>query len=229
MVGIAFSVEELRGYAAKAGLSLQFVVKEAFLFELVELLEGQGLVLKGGTAINKAYLYGHQRFSEDLDYDTDEGKSSVRCIVRNTGWKVKKEFFTKRSIGFLFEYEFGGIKDVVKADFSFKIDGGFGKARLSSDFLPLSKRTTIYDLPDLIRQKEAAFETRLEWKDLYDLYWLSQLRPSEFRITDTERFATAINSVSVPKTANAFIPAQKRPNWEQLKQELQDKATHKKP
>jgi predicted nucleotidyltransferase component of viral defense system len=61
---IVFTVEELRDYAARAGLGLQFVTKEAFIFELIELLDSEGLVLKGGTAVNKGYLQGHQRFSK---------------------------------------------------------------------------------------------------------------------------------------------------------------------
>ncbi|MGI0141055.1 MAG: nucleotidyl transferase AbiEii/AbiGii toxin family protein [Candidatus Micrarchaeales archaeon] len=220
VASIVYSIDELREYAAKAGLGLQFVVKEAFLFELLELLDEQGFVLKGGTAINKCYLQGHQRFSEDLDYDTAASKESIKKFMRQIGWPIKKEFFTKRSIGFLLGYEFNGVKDVVKADFSFNLDGKYEKSRLVSDFLPISKRTNVYTLENLIGQKERAFETRHEWKDLYDLYWLSSLYPNKFRIANRNGFTAALASISVPKTANSFIPLQKRLNWDEVKEAL---------
>src|SRR3989338_7449985 len=116
---IAFSPDEIREYAAKAGLGFQFVAKEAFLFELMELFSENGFVLKGGTAINKGYLPSHQRFSEDLDYDTDCKKGEVETFVRSLGWKIKREFFTKHSIGFMLAYVFNGVEDAAKAEVSF--------------------------------------------------------------------------------------------------------------
>ena len=219
---IVFTVEELRGYAAKAGLGLQFVTKEAFLFELIELLGEQEFVLKGGTAINKGYIQGHQRFSEDLDYDTQEEKETVKRIMRNLGWGIKKEFFTRSSIGFLLEYEFGGVKDAVKVDFSFGVKGKFEKRKVLSDFIPVSKRATVYSFKDLNAQKERAFEERREWKDLYDLYWMSELYPEEFKISSRKEFDSVLTEISIPKTANAFIPSQKRVNWEEVKEKMRD-------
>jgi predicted nucleotidyltransferase component of viral defense system len=219
---IVFTPEELKAYAVKAGLGLQFVTKEAFLFELIELLGEQEFVLKGGTAINKGYLRGHQRFSEDLDYDTQEEKETVKRIMRNLEWSIKKEFFTRSSIGFLLEYESEGVKDAVKVDFSFGIKGKPEVRKLVSDFIPVSKRATVYSFKDLNFQKERSFEERREWKDLYDLYWMSELYPSEFKIRDRKRFDVALAEIRVPKTANAFIPSQKRVNWEEVKEKMME-------
>lgn len=213
---ITFKIDELRNYAANAGLGLQFIVKEAFLFELAEVLEGYKFVLKGGTAINKVYLPGHQRFSEDLDYDTNESKEKVTEIIRSLEWDVKREYFMGRSIGFLLGYEFAGIKDAVKADFSFSIKGTYERKQMTSDFLPISKRIDVYLLNELVLQKERAFENRIEWKDLYDLYWIRKLHPNEFKISNKEKFARALDSINVPKTANSFIPVQKRSNWAEI-------------
>ena len=213
---IVFKIDELRNYAARAGLGLQFVVKEAFLFELAELLGDNKFVMKGGAAINKVYLPGHQRFSENLDYDTDESKERVREIINDLGWDVKREYFMGRSIGFLLGYEFEGIKDSAKVDFSFSIKGEHEKKQMASDFLPISKRIEVYSLHDLIMQKERTFESRLEWKDLYDLYWLSRLYPKEFVVNDKEKFKNALGRISIPKSANSFIPTQKRTNWREL-------------
>lgn len=217
---IVFSEDEMRGYAAKAGLGFQFAVKEAFLFELMESFSDALFVLKGGTAINKGYLQGHQRFSEDLDYDTNLMESEVRKFVRELGWKIKKEFHTKHSIGFLLAYSFGGIEDAVKIEFSSGVKGKHGKRKMVSDFLPVSKLAETYSFEELNAQKEAAIRDRREWKDLYDLYWMSEANPKEFKITDRKAFGEAIEKLQVPKTANAYIPTSKRPNWEEIKERM---------
>ncbi len=217
---IAFTIDDLRNYAAKAGLGLQLVVKEAFLFSLAEILEEYGFVMKGGTAINKGYLKGHQRFSGDLDYDTVLEKARVREIIHSIGWPVKREYFMGRSIGFMLGYEFAEIKDAVKVDFAFGIKGEHGKRDMISDFVPVSKRVTMYGIKDLARQKENAFKERLEWKDLYDLYWISRLYPKEFEVHDMEGFKEALAKIRIPKTANAYIPVQKRLNWTEINEAL---------
>lgn len=217
---IAFSADELRDYAAKAGLGFQFVAKEAFLFELMELFSQKGFVLKGGTAINKGYLAGHQRFSEDLDYDTDLKKGEVEAFVRSLGWKIKKEFFTRHSIGFMLSYIFGDVEDALKVEVSFGLKGRHAKARATSDFLPISKLVEIYDFGELNRQKEDAILERREWKDLYDLYWMSVAKPKEFKIKNASAFSEALQSLQVPKTANAYIPSAKRPNWDEIKEAM---------
>ncbi len=228
MVGtIAFGENDLKAYAAKAGLGLQFIVKEAFLFELMELLGEHEFVLKGGTAINKGYLEGHQRFSEDLDYDTELGKEGVRKALAGLGWKIGKEFFTRNSLGFLFEYSFGGVKDAVKAEFSFGINGAAERRKAVSDFLPVSKRVEMYVFPELNRQKELAFGQRKEWKDLYDLYWMQELYPKEFKIRGRKAFQEAISSMSIQKTANAYIPRAKRLNWEEVREYMSSKWPNK--
>lgn len=213
VAAIAFSPDDIRGYAAKAGLGFQFVAKEAFLFELMELFSDKGFVLKGGTAINKGYLAGHQRFSEDLDYDTDLKHHEAEAFVRSLGWKVKRDFFSRHSIGFALAYTFSGVEDVVKVDVSFGVRGGHEKRKAASDFLPVSKRVEMYTFRELNRQKEGAILERKEWKDLYDLYWMMETEPKEFRIKDKEAFRAAVATLQVPKTANAYIPSAKRPNW----------------
>lgn len=217
---IAFKVDELRDYAARDGLSLNFAIKEAFLFELMESMGVEKFVLKGGTAINKGYLGGHQRFSEDLDYDTDLDEVDVKRHIKQIGWGVKKEFFTKHSICFFMAYRFGTIVDAVRLDISFGIKNKIEKRRVASDFIPVSKIAPMYNFIELNNQKEAAFEERREWKDIYDLYWMHELYPREFRIKNKTKFAESLSNTNVPKTANAYIPAQKRPNWDEVIEKL---------
>jgi predicted nucleotidyltransferase component of viral defense system len=221
VAAIVFKIDELRDSAARDGLSLNFVIKEAFLFELMESIGGEAFVLKGGTAINKGYLEGHQRFSEDLDYDTDLDSSDVRKYIERLGWKIRKEFFTKHAIGFMMAYKFDSIIDVVRLDISFGIKNKAEKRKAISDFLPISKIVSMYGFNELNRQKEAAFEERKEWKDLYDLYWMHELYTNTFRIKDKAKFMETLSNMNVPKTANAYIPAQKRPNWNAIIETLQ--------
>ncbi len=217
MVGsIAFSVEDIRSYSAKTGLGFQFCTKEAFLFEAMEVFSQKEFVLKGGTAINKGYLAGHQRFSEDLDYDTNLSKKEVENFIISLNWKIKKRFYTKNTVGYMFAYVFNDVQDVIKVEVSFGVDGKFEKKKMISDFLPISKIVQTYAFEELNWQKEQAIINRREWKDLYDLYWMS--KNDGFKIRNKLEFVNAIKNLVVPKTANAYIPITKRPNWDEVKE-----------
>ncbi len=224
VAAIVFTIDELRDYAAKVGLSLNFVIKEAFIFELIESINEERFVLKGGTAINKGYLEGHQRFSEDLDYDTSLNKNDAKKYIKHLGWEIKKEFYTKHSIGFMMSYKFEDIRDVVRLDISFEIKNKIEKRRIVSDFIPISKIVQMYDFRELNYEKESAFEERKEWKDIYDLYWMHELYASNFRIKNKAKFAEALSNTKVPKIANAYIPVQKRPNWNEVIETLKQTA-----
>jgi hypothetical protein len=62
---------------------------------------------------------------------------------------------------------------------------------------------------------------------MYDLYWIKNLYPARFRIYDKGRFSAAVDQISVPKTANSFIPIQKRVNWEEVKEEMRRAVSEK--
>ena len=117
-------------------------------------------------------------------------------------------------------YNLDNIRDVVRLDISFKIKNKAEKRRVTSDFIPVAKITYMYDFAELNQQKESAFEERKEWKDIYDLYWMHALYTANFKIKNKEKFRDALSSVNVPKTANAYIPAQKRPNWDEVIEQL---------
>ena len=113
-------------------------------------------------------------------------------------------------------YEFESIRDIVRLDISFGIKNKTEKIRAVSDFIPVSKIVPMYDFRELNQQKESAFEERKEWKDLYDLYWMHELYALKFKINDKQKFKEALLNMTVSKTANAYIPAQKRPNWDEV-------------
>jgi len=223
MVEIAFGEEEIRRYSARAGLGFNLVVKEAFLFSVLDVLRDYPFILKGGTAVNKAFLKDKQRFSEDLDFDTELSIREIREILSEEKLKIKKEYYTKHAYGFEVAYTYGKIKDVVKLEFSQKIAGNYSIILLKSEFLPLSLRFKVYNLKELIRQKEKSFINRREWKDLYDLYWIAKLYPKEFSISDKKAFSDALAKIKVPKIANAYIPLKNRVEWKVLVEELRRK------
>ena len=199
------------------------MVKEAFLFSVLDVLRDYPFILKGGTAVNKAFLKDKQRFSEDLDFDTELSIREIREILSEEKLKIKKEYYTKHAYGFEVAYTYGKIKDVVKLEFSQKIAGNYSIILLKSEFLPLSLRFKVYNLKELIRQKEKSFINRREWKDLYDLYWIAKLYPKEFSISDKNAFLDALAKIKVPKIANAYIPLKNRVEWKVLIEEIRRK------
>ena len=220
MVEIAFSMEELQRHSAEAGLSYNFIVKEAMLFAFLDILRNHPFVLKGGTAINKAFLGEKQRFSEDLDFDTEFSKIEVVGILKKEGFSTKDSYFTKHAFGFAVQYEFHGLKDVVKLEFTTKKGIRHEIISLKSAFLPLSITAKAYSFSDLVAQKEKAFLSREEWKDLYDLYWLAKLHPEKFRLKNSKETQQKIASMKISKTANSYIPLKNRINWEIIKQDF---------
>jgi len=220
MVEIVFSEEEIRRYSARAGLGFNLIVKEAFLFSVLDLLRDYSFILKGGTAINKGFLKDKQRFSEDLDFDTNLSIEKIKKILSEEKLKIKREYYTKHAHGFEIPYNYGKIKDIIKLEFSCKIVSNYSITTLKSEFLPLSLRFKVYNLKELIRQKEVSFINRREWKDLYDLYYLANLYSKEFFISNKKTFLEALNKVKVSKIANSYIPLKNRIEWKVLVEEL---------
>ncbi len=222
MVEIIFGEEEIKRYSAKAGLGFNLIVKEAFLFAILDILRDYPFVLKGGTAINKGFLKDRQRFSEDLDFDTNLSIKEIREILSEEKLKIKRKYYTKHAHGFEIAYSYGKIRDIVKLEFSCKIAGNYSITTLKSEFLPLSLRFKVYTLKELIRQKEKSFINRREWKDLYDLYWMTKLYSKEFSISNKNAFLEALNKVRVPKIANSYIPLKNRVGWKVLIEEMRE-------
>ena len=72
-------MQEARQAIARTGIGMQYVLKEARVFDIwgricpVMLSEGvlskASIICKGGTSLNKIYFGDMQRFSEDIDLD----------------------------------------------------------------------------------------------------------------------------------------------------------------
>ena len=240
--------------AAKHGLPLQFIVKDFFLMDVLsQIAAAQGefgnIVFKGGTALNKIYLGGVQRFSEDLDFDVGTDLSGAKSICGKmagilSGYKTSEI----RRVGRTYQFECAyasilGGSDHVRVDIAPKRIITDKKPVLAQVSSPYSQKSVAgvptYGLEDLVARKLCALESRTEGKDLYDVYSslpfcgkmhgaLSAVLQSEGRKeTPAEFIGKAIGKVKGCDTkkagnlTNPFIPFQNRPkNWVAFKNSL---------
>ncbi len=177
------SLEQFKINAGTFGLPLDFVIKESFLFDLLSqttALQGSRLIFKGGTAINKIYLKDLQRFSEDLDFDTDAADySELEKLAKELAANIKnfriREFRrVKNTIQFYCEYDSPvGRLDHVRIDLALKkiitAEEPVRATAFSSFYNATAYGITTYALDDLVARKLNALADRCEGKDVYDV------------------------------------------------------------
>ena len=209
-----------RVLSAKHGLPLQFIVKDFCLMDVLSQIaanqaEFGNVVFKGGTALNKVYLGGVQRFSEDLDFDVESGSSGAKGVCG-------------KMAGALIGYKTGEIR---KVGGTFQFECAYTQKSVAG--------VPTYALEDLAARKLCALQSRAEGKDLYDAYSslplcgkmrgaLSAMLRSEGRKeTPAEFIGKAVAKVKGCDTkkagnlTNPFIPYPNRPkSWVALKNSL---------
>jgi predicted nucleotidyltransferase component of viral defense system len=178
--------ELLRYLAAKSGLGLKYLSKD----EKISILLGEirsrfpDVVLKGGTALNRAYLAksGVCRFSEDIDLDVISKKPLPEKIASITGrmktipgFEIEGPHLIHRTMRFDCQYsnEFGDI-DRVMAEFYLTRTRAVKTldALVVSPFIETHPTIfTIYSLEDLLARKLIALYNRGEGKDMYDVFY----------------------------------------------------------
>jgi len=176
----------LRALSAKAGLSMQFVNKETKLFEALSRILSANtetkldLVLKGGTALNKAYFQGSQRFSEDIDLDyfsEDPKKQKIENLKRLVnsleGFEITGPWVFKNTIRFQLNYKFLGLPDHVRVEFAINkpliTANPIAKVDISSDITGNTLfGVPCYSLDDLVARKFNALRERTQGKDIWD-------------------------------------------------------------
>lgn len=176
-------IEFFRALSAKHGLPLQFVIKEFHLMELLEKIaikSDGGLILKGGTALNRVYATGISRFSEDLDFDYAAKKTAkqktkfLNSMMKMEGYSIEKPRMFRNRLRFdcFFRNEMDK-KDVVRAEFNLSFSAIVGRAEKSAVVSEISGKTIIgvavYSLEDMIARKILALHNRTEGKDMFDL------------------------------------------------------------
>lgn len=194
------SLREARQAAAKTGIGLQYVMKEARVFDIwskicrvilsEDIVDHATIICKGGTPLNKIFFGKVQRFSEDLDMDIFfknklEREDKIQFIKDNiistlTGsYTIPKEARKRNIILFFCQFQNEqNEKDNVQIEFNIgeSRTGNDEIARAKSYLLPLNvDRVPVYSLDTLIAKKLKAFYERNEGKDVYDLYYGLQL------------------------------------------------------
>ncbi len=240
--------------AVKHGLPLQFIVKDFYLMDVLSQLAAcqndiGNPVFKGGTALNKVYLGGMQRFSEDLDFDVETDSSDVRAVCKNmaemlSGYKISEI----RKVGATYQFECGfssqlGGSDHIRVDVAAKKINTFAKPMPVQAVSPFCQKSVAgvlaYGLDDLVARKMAALVGRDEGKDVYDIHLalpicknmdraLLAMLKSEGRIETPHEFiglalekTRKLDVKKAGKITNPFIPYPNRPkNWQVLKNDI---------
>ena len=221
--------------ALKIGIPLQFLIKEKVLAELLGKIVinlKARTVLKGGTAINFAYL--HKRFSEDLDFDCFSCEFSLDKV------KVEGPRRYHSVLRYHYFYTSSGIRDNVRIEirerkFGWEIAKKFVKNVVLRFFHgSIIANVPAYSLEFLAATKLKLISERGEGKDFFDLYWaLKTCKPSSKEIEaieildETENIVEkAINGIKKANPRrlaidNRYIPRKFRPvSWRLLLDEL---------
>jgi len=204
-------LREARKIAASTGLGLQYVLKEARVFDIWKRLSPivmsrkvrsrAILVCKGGTALNKIYLAGVQRFSEDLDFDAFFKGSLTRgqkvdFLQKNLIAALTKHYDIQRprmmrevlrfTCSFDNEME---KRDSIFVEFNLQVPkvGRIVVREAKSELWGLSAKIPVYSFETLVAKKLKTFYERESGKDLYDIY-----RSLEERSNDEVRRIVAV-------------------------------------
>jgi len=187
-------LREARKIAAARGLGLQYVLKEARVFDIWARLgplvmsqkvkSAATLVCKGGTALNKIYLGGVQRFSEDLDFDAFFKKrltkarkldflqeNLIAALARN--YDVRTPRMMREVVRFTCSFgNEAGKKDSIFVEFNLQAPkvGRVLVKEARSQLWGLAVRVPVYSFEALVAKKLKTFYERESGKDLYDIY-----------------------------------------------------------
>lgn len=189
-------LREARKTAAKIGLGLQYVLKEARVFDIWsklspiilsdEISSQVTIICKGGTVLNKVFLKGTQRFSEDLDFDAFFSKqlskkekiafldNSILSNLRSS-YQIEKPRLMKDVVRFTCSFtNETGAKDCVFVEFNVEPRGSsdFVIQETTSELIKVQTiRIPTYSFSDLVAKKMKTFYDRGSGKDLYDIYY----------------------------------------------------------
>ena len=178
-------LRHVRRIAFEKGMGKNYVCKEQRITEAltkIYIIFKNEVVLKGGTAMNRAYIKENGRFSEDIDLDfinndIEAAKRHICEMMKNLqGFIVEKPRLMKKTFRFDCYYKNElNHKDKIKIEFYLGHDSLIGKAEdIAIESPILEGQTNImmtYSLESLIARKIVALLRREEGKDLYDLFF----------------------------------------------------------
>lgn len=231
--------EIIRLVSLRTGIGLKAISKELAISRmLVHLwkIGGEGITLKGGTAMNR--IYTKKRFSEDIDLDVATAKARVvgNALKNIEEFKVDKP----RKMGHVLRYDCGykndfGEMDKIRVEFNtapVKYAEAPRKVLIDSFIIPGTPAEFMsYSLEDLIAQKLDALLSREDGKDVFDLFYAIDMdyRRSVLHEALMMRGFSNIKAMTdglmerledmkersryVGNSTNHYIPAGLRPEW----------------
>lgn len=149
------------------------------------------LILKGGTAL--LFAYGLDRFSEDLDFDSNKHLRLENRIEKAAGTLVKIDSVdvpknTETVQRYRVRYNTRGVSGSLKIEVSCRDSYDPSKTHFHDGI-------RVYDLPVLVDQKIEAFRNRTAARDLYDLHFLLTQKPQSFSRGQTQSLLEATRDV----------------------------------
>ncbi len=187
------SKEELKALARKSGLDLYQQEKDYLLklFLYYYYQKGEEAIFKGGTCIK--YLFGLERFSEDLDFNLNRSpqkfREGVSVVLKKLEQLGIKSYFLKEELfkdAFTCEVGFWGplYTGTEQTRNKFRIDAGKRnkvllkpKWQLISSEYPETKKNFLVwamDEKEILAEKILSSMKRSKGRDIYDVWFLSK-------------------------------------------------------
>jgi predicted nucleotidyltransferase component of viral defense system len=184
--------------AERLKIAVEQVVREELELSLLKSFFesgiGTALVFKGGTALRLAF--GSPRFSDDLDFSVSSAvpaaafRTAARAVLKGLPEATLVEALAKRFTLFAL-YRFA--VPYVARPFSIKVEVSTRKESrrqadeselrlLSSEITNLTVLARVATLERALEDKRAAFASRRQPRDLYDLWFISQKLGLPFQV-----------------------------------------------
>ena len=194
---LRLTVHDVRVWADEQGISdLLFAELDYRLVKVLEALYrddflSERLCMKGGTAINKLYLGETSRLSVDLDFNHVGPKEEVLKERRDVRERIV-ELLTKQDDSYVIHSERRYEQTRIKVRYktvagpirSFKIEISHVERFPIVSLVKKQVKTPegladviTYTLEELTATKLRALLERFKGRDIYDLYFISQLKP----------------------------------------------------
>jgi len=231
--------EIIRLASLRTGIGLKAVSKELAISGMLAHLwkiGGEGVTLKGGTAMNR--IYTKKRFSEDIDIDASAARARAvgKALRRIEGFDADGP----RRMGNVLRYDCRytndfGETDKIRVEFNTataKYAEAPVKAMVDSFIIPgMPTEFMAYPLPELIAQKLDALLSRQDGKDVFDLFYALDMDFSRSALHKAlearglgnvkelkDRLIVRLEEMKeraqyVGNSTNHYIPVALRPDW----------------
>lgn len=172
--------------ANEAGIDTFTVVREfiqiLYLNEFYTLPNIGKTIFKGGTAIR--LMLGSNRFSEDLDFNTDLNENALNTLTNKALTEIKKQIpnvyikdlktIAGVSKKIYIQTDLAKQPLSIKLDFSQREDSISTKQGIIDTKLPISSTILIIylDPAEILAEKYRALMKRSKGRDLYDIWYL---------------------------------------------------------